>query len=102
MRAVRRINDGPIDVGRDGQTIDCLPRELDELLRAIDRLPATMRGQLAPLCQGIAEWSQRQNRLVQAAQEAVNQLRLDIKCLRFDLDMTRRERDAIRRQEGQC
>ena len=93
MRAVCRIN--------NSRTNDCPPRELDELLRAVERLPSPWRGRLLPLCDGIGEWSRRQNRLVQAAQEAVNQLQLDIKCLRFDLDMTRRERDAIRQQEGQ-
>jgi hypothetical protein len=95
MRAVGRCNDG----GSDGRSSDCLPRELDELIRAVDALPDAYRTRMLSLCWGITEWSRGQHRLVQAAQEAVNQLQLDIKCLRFDLDMTRRERDAIR-QDG--
>jgi hypothetical protein len=87
MRAVCRFND------------DCLPREFDELIGAVDSLPDALSTRVLPLCRAITEWSRGQQRLVQAAQEAVNQLQLDIKCLRFDLDMTRRERDAIR-QDG--
>ena len=77
-----------------------LPPELGELLRAVERLPNPWRGRLLPLWDGVNEWSQRQARLVQAAQEAVDQLRLDIKCLRFDLDMTRRERVPFASTKG--
>lgn len=37
-----------------------------------------------------------QNQLVRLAQDAVDQLHLDIKYLLFDLDATRRERDELR------
>ena len=79
---------------------DYIPAELAELRRVVDGTPCAWRGELLPLCHGLSDWSRRQSRLVQAAQEAVDQMRLDIKYLRFDLDATRRERDAMRQQEG--
>ena len=39
-----------------------------------------------------------QNRLVKMAQEAVDELRLDVKYLLFDLRATRNERDSYRQQ----
>lgn len=61
-------------------------------------LPNDHLRQLLPLCQSLNHWSQRQQRLVAAAQEAVNQLRLDVQYLQFDLEATSRERDAFRAQ----
>jgi hypothetical protein len=79
-------------------TNDHLPLELTELCRRVEALPRRGRGQLLPLCNWLSEWAHRQNRLVQAAQETVDQLQLDVKYLRFDLDCTRSERDAFRRE----
>ena len=80
------------------QSHDPVPWELTELRRRVEALPRRGTGELLPLCHWLSEWSRRQNRLVQAAQEAVDQLRLDIKYLRFDLDATRRERDALQQE----
>jgi len=41
---------------------------------------------------------ERRVRIVNLCQEALGQLRLDIKYLGFDLDATRRERDEARRK----
>ncbi|MCI0685387.1 MAG: hypothetical protein L0Y71_25080 [Gemmataceae bacterium] len=73
-----------------------LPGELAELRRCVEALPRTRRRRLAALCDGLTAWAERQQRLVQAAQELVEQLQLDIKYLEFDLEATRRERDALR------
>jgi hypothetical protein len=70
---------------------------LAELERHLARLPYRGRRQLLALCQELGGWSQRQQRLVQAAQEIIDQQRLDIKYLVFDLEATRRERDAEHR-----
>jgi hypothetical protein len=39
-----------------------------------------------------------QGRLFELAQEAVDRLQLETKCLHFDLDCTRRERDEFREE----
>ena len=84
----------------DLRECDVVPSELGELRRLVRRLPREWRDQLAPLCRDLAEWAQRHNRLIAAAQEEVGNLQLDIKFLRFDLDVTRRERDEVRRRAG--
>jgi hypothetical protein len=55
-----------------------------------------LRRDLLFLCDEVDKWSRRQSLLVQAAQEAVDQFQLDIRYLHFDLEATRRERDAFR------
>lgn len=40
----------------------------------------------------------RRKRILSLVQEALSQLRLDIKYLMFDLEVTRKERDDLRRQ----
>lgn len=50
---------------------------------------------LAALDQAV-EADNRRTRILSAVQEAMSQLRLDMKYLIFDLEATRRERDALR------
>jgi hypothetical protein len=75
-----------------------VPWELSELYCQVQALPRQWRQTLVPLCRRLSEWSGRQRRLVQAAQDAVDDLRLDVKYLRFDLEATCRERDALRQE----
>jgi hypothetical protein len=77
---------------------DHLPPELAELRRQVDLLSPGSRRNLVPLCERLTGSALMQHRLVQAAQEAVAQFQLDIKYLQFDLDATRRERDALRQE----
>ncbi len=42
----------------------------------------------------------RRRRILGLVQEALSQLRLDIKYLMFDLEMTRKERDELRERLG--
>jgi hypothetical protein len=42
----------------------------------------------------VVESSQRRKRVLNLVQEALSQLRLDMKYLMFDLEATRRERDT--------
>ncbi len=72
--------------------------ELEELRRSVAALPRRWQPQFARFCDQIYDWARRQSRLVQTAQELVDQLQLDIKYLHFDLEATRRERDALREQ----
>ena len=73
-----------------------LPRELLELGRRIAALPREHYDSLeAPFGQ-VVECVRRRRRILTLVQEALSQLRLDVKYLVFDLDVTRRERDELR------
>jgi hypothetical protein len=75
-----------------------LPAELVELSNRLELLPRSLRESLIPLCDRICHFTRLQSRLVTIAQDAVDQLQLDIKYLLFDLDVTRGERDALRQE----
>ena len=51
---------------------------------------------IASLCERLGHFSRLQTKLVHIAQDAVDQLQLDIKYLQYDLETTRRERDELR------
>jgi hypothetical protein len=72
--------------------------ELIELAAAIQHLPTVYRLHLEPLIERAKAAHNRRQRVLQLVQEALSQLRLDMKYLVFDLEATRRERDeALRR-----
>ncbi|MEM6688187.1 MAG: transcriptional regulator [Planctomycetota bacterium] len=75
---------------------DETPIELQELAKAIDALPARYRDSIQPSLQRVVECSTRRRRILNLVQEALSQLRLDMKYLIFDLEATRRERDEYR------
>jgi hypothetical protein len=73
-----------------------LPQDLSNLRSQIESLPAEMREQLAPALSRVIESTQRRRRILAMVQDALGQLRLDMKYLMFDLEATRRERDDYR------
>ena len=73
-----------------------LPRDVIDLIEVVDRLSAEHRQQVAPILDRVVQSTRRQRRILQLVQEALTQLRLDMKYLMFDLEATRRERDAFR------
>ncbi len=75
-----------------------LPQELIELANSLELLPRGLRETLTPLCDRVCHFTRLQTRLVKIAQDAVDQLQLDIKYLLFDVEVTRRERDALRQE----
>ena len=75
-----------------------LPRELIELGRAIAALPEHQFRDLEPAYIRVVECVRRRRRILELVQEALSQLRLDIKYLMFDLDLTRKERDEFKSQ----
>ena len=75
-----------------------IPVELQELARAIESLPARYREAVAPALQRVVDCSTRRRRILNLVQEALSQLRLDMKYLIFDLEATRRERDQYKAQ----
>ena len=80
-----------------------LPADLVDLSTAISRLPEVHRQQLEYALSRVIESTKRRRRILTLVQDALGQLRLDMKYLMFDLEATRRERDEYRRQlEGQA
>lgn len=77
-------------------TDDRLPVDVMHLATAIGRLPEPQRLKLAPLLDNVLDGVARRKRLLNMIQEAVGDLRLDLKYLQFDLEVTRRERDALK------
>ncbi len=75
---------------------DETPVEMRELLAAIATLPETPSVLRGPL-QRLAGTLQRKRRILQLVQDALSQIRLDMKYLMFDLEATRRERDEYLR-----
>ena len=73
-----------------------LPRELAELGRRIQALPTIYHRDLESIYQQVVDSVRRRRRILALVQDALSQLRLDIKYLMFDLEVTRRERDALR------
>ncbi|MCO8123225.1 transcriptional regulator [Stieleria sp. TO1_6] len=83
-------------IGSNKPVSDEVPQELRELTAAIDALPARYRDTVAPALTRAVECSTRRRRILNLVQEALSQLRLDMKYLVFDLEATRRERDQYR------
>src|SRR5262245_7959758 len=77
---------------------DELPADLVDLTAAIGRLPEVHRQQLEYTLSRVIESTKRRRRILNLVQDALGQLRLDMKYLMFDLEATRRERDEYRRQ----
>ena len=75
-----------------------LPRELDDLAQLIAELPAKHRHKLQAAYTGVAESFGRRRRILNLVQEALSQLRLDVKYLMFDLEVTKAERDELQAQ----
>jgi hypothetical protein len=76
--------------------LDETPIELQELAKAIDALPARYRDSVVPSLHRVIDCSTRRRRILNLVQEALSQLRLDMKYLIFDLEATRRERDEYK------
>lgn len=75
-----------------------IPHELAELGRLIASTPCTKQAELQAAFQRAVEASRRRRRILDLVQEALSQLRLDIKYLMFDLEWTRRERNEFQQK----
>ena len=75
-----------------------LGRWHDELKKHLDQLPLHLRQKLLPLAERLHHYTRLHSRLLRIAQEAVDQMQLDMKYLQFDLEATRRERDELIRE----
>ena len=92
MSLQKRLPDNPPDE---------LPRELTDLARSIAALPSTFQPELETAYVRVVDAVRRRRRILSLVQEALSQLRLDIKYLMFDLEMTRKERDELRERLGE-
>jgi hypothetical protein len=77
---------------------DEIPADLLELTAAVQALPLEHRVALLPALRRVTESSVRRRRILNLVQEALGQLRLDMKYLVFDLEATRRERDTFQQK----
>lgn len=77
---------------------DDIPAELQALIGSIGELPVEHQALLKPVADKVVQCSIRRRRILNLVQEALSQLRLDMKYLVFDLEATRRERDELRRR----
>jgi hypothetical protein len=82
--------------------VEELPLELANLQAVLQELPGETWARVEPLLVKVIDSTKRRRRVLAMVQDALSQLRLDLKYLMFDLEATRRERDEYRRQlEGQ-
>jgi hypothetical protein len=72
-----------------------LPADILRLAAAIRALPDSVTGEVIPALERVIESTKRRRRILTLVQDALSQLRLDMKYLMFDLEATRRERDEF-------
>jgi len=77
---------------------DEVPQEILDLAAAISQLPTEHRSHVQPVLERVIGSTKRRRRILSLVQDALSQLRLDMKYLAFDLEATRRERDEYRRK----
>ncbi len=83
-----------INTTADSNTKD-LPSDLKQLLAAVASLPGNQSAELRPYLDRVVESTSRRRRILTLVQDALGQLRLDMKYLMFDLEATRRERNEL-------
>ncbi len=78
--------------------LEDIPAEIADLAAAVNDLPAEHRLKIGGLVTRVIDSTKRRRRILSLVQDALSQLRLDMKYLMFDLEATRRERDEFRTQ----
>ncbi len=78
-----------------------IPHDVLELAEAVRALPPEHRHSIEPVLSRVIDSSRRRRRILLLVQDALSQLRLDMKYLTFDLEATRRERDELRRKRDE-
>ncbi len=74
---------------------NALPAEMQELARLVEAISGPEKRAISMAYERVAESILRRRRILNLVQEALSQLRLDVKYLMFDLETTRRERDKF-------
>jgi len=81
-----------------GTEVEELPADLQRLLVAVQNLPEEYSSEVVVALERVVESTKRRRRILTLVQDALSQLRLDMKYLMFDLEATRRERDDYQAQ----
>jgi hypothetical protein len=76
-------------------TTEELPADILRLATVIRVLPDDVTRDVLPALERVVESTKRRRRILSLVQDALSQLRLDMKYLMFDLEATRRERDEF-------
>ncbi len=84
------------NVSNSANLNDEIPKDLIELALEIAKTDPATQSRLEPLINKVIDNSRRRRRIYTLVQEALSQLRLDMKYLMFDLEATRRERDQYK------
>ncbi len=74
-----------------------IPAELLALRARIREMPEAIRAELEPLADDACDQARFRGRALSIAREALEQFRLELSAAKFDLDITRREREGLRR-----
>lgn len=75
---------------------DEVPADVRQLAEFIHGLPPNYSEKILPVLDRVLESTKRRRRILTLVQDALGQLRLDMKYLMFDLEATRRERDEYK------
>lgn len=81
----------------DSPSFEEIPPDVQALEAALQQVPLEHRLPLVAVVARVVESTRRRRRILALVQDALGQLRLDMKYLVFDLEATRRERDGFRR-----
>jgi hypothetical protein len=84
-----------VEASGGSTTSEELPVELVALKERIQGQPAAVRAELEPLIDEVLEHARFRSRVMLIARDALEQFRLDMAWLRFDLEATRRERRSV-------
>lgn len=76
-------------------TTEELPADILRLAAAVHAIPEQYTRDLVPALERVIESTKRRRRILNMVQDALSQLRLDMKYLMFDVEATRRERDEF-------
>lgn len=77
---------------------ETIPAELLELHERVLAQPSAVRAELEPLIEEALEHARFRGRVLNVARGALEQYKLDLEMVRFDLDATRRERESLLRR----
>lgn len=80
---------------QSSSTTEEVPADVRQLAEFIRALPDEYSQQMLPVLDRVLESTKRRRRILTLVQDALGQLRLDMKYLMFDLEATRRERDDL-------
>ncbi len=92
------MNHAPRQAARESNSEDHLPSELLALKQRLQGMPLEVRSELEPIVDEALEEAKFRGRILSVAREALLRQRLDLLMAQFDLDVTRQERERLKRK----